>query len=111
MIGMTTEDITGHQINLSLLSYEKGIPAIRNGIPSVALAPVLLGGSPVNALGQFSGNKITIAPDAPSITIAHEVGHSFGLKDTFPSGNLMNYPPSSPSAAEVDLIWENALYL
>lgn len=45
-----------------------------------------------------------------AMTISHEVGHTFGLKDNYPlsTGGIMDYPPGSLIPSEVDEIWEKA---
>ena len=59
--------------------------------------------------GVHKGYSITITPNAPHVTLPHEVGHSLGLHDDKSLGGLMSNPPSyGPSTKEVDRIGEMA---
>ena len=58
-------------------------------------------------------NRISLAANAPDITLPHEVGHSLGLKDYYKNGgnkgSLMDYPPTRMLIPrDVDIIWERA---
>ena len=58
------------------------------------------------ALGSTQGNVLIQANDFSASTIAHELGHTFGLLDNYPNncGGLMDYPAGALSPKDVDLI-------
>ena len=115
VIGKETNDLSGgSNRDLLLMSRAYGLKARTFGLEDVARAPIVTNRSTGGALGLHKGHSISIAANAPDITLAHEVGHSLGLHDHYnsPTGNkgsLMDYPPTNiliPS--DVDLIWEKA---
>ena len=63
-----------------------------------------------SALGLSNGIFVTETLNAPSVTLAHEIGHTLHLKDTYPAntGGSMDYPPGGLISSEVDEIWRNA---
>ena len=110
IMGVESDSHSDQSVNIQRLALDNGIPAERFGKLVIAKAPVVYEGPTKGGLGMFQANVITLSPNAPSITLPHEVGHSLGLHDTYPSGGLMNYPPSyGLSSNEVDLIWKQAL--
>ena len=109
IIGVELDSHPDQSVNIQRLALDNGLSAERFGKPVIAIAPVVYEGPTKGGFGMFSANSITLAPNAPNITLPHEVGHSLGLHDTYPSGGLMNYPPSyGLSSEEVDKIWERA---
>lgn len=74
-----------------------------------ALAVVISQAGAGSAKGSASGSLVKLN-DMEAMTISHEVGHTFGLKDNYPlsTGGIMDYPPGSLIPSEVDEIWEKA---
>ena len=112
VIGKETNDLSGgSNRDLLLMSRAYGLKARTFGLEDVARAPIVTNRSTGGALGLHKGYSISIAANAPDITLAHEVGHSLWLDDSYPNnkGSLMDYSPTNiliPS--DVDLIWEKA---
>jgi RHS repeat-associated protein len=75
-----------------------------------ALSAVVTTRSSGAGLGRSNGIYVTESAIAPSITLAHEIGHTLKLGDNFPNstGGLMDYPAGGLISSEVDAIWENA---
>ncbi|MDR0233057.1 MAG: hypothetical protein LBI82_13230 [Dysgonamonadaceae bacterium] len=75
-----------------------------------ALSAVVTTRSSGAGMGRSNGIYVTESAIAPSITLAHEIGHTLKLNDNFPNstGGLMDYPPGNLIASDVDNIWENA---
>ena len=71
-----------------------------------ALAVVISQAGAGSAKGSASGSLVKLN-DMEAMTISHEVGHTFGLKDNYPlsTGGIMDYPPGSLIPSEVDEIW------
>ena len=104
--GGTTRDITNIARANSLSSSTKNII----GENQIAYAAVVTTRSAGSALGLSNGIFVTETLNAPSVTLAHEIGHTLHLKDTYPAntGGLMDYPPGGLISSEVDEIWRNA---
>jgi RHS repeat-associated protein len=110
--------------NLNRVSQYVDI-AIRNGLPAittdriegaagygVATAAVISQASAGSALGVASGGLIRLN-DRSATTLAHEIGHTLGLADSYGHGNgrgegIMGSPPTTLLPSEVDKIWEKA---
>ena len=93
------------------LAYNNGLPGEKMGVEVIARAPVVYFGPTNGAYGMYSGNSITLSYGAPEITLPHEVGHSFNLRDMSNAGGVMDdlYPGYYLMPFQVDLIWLNAL--
>ena len=113
IIGVESQNLAPDNSVISKMAVEYSIPAKRFNNNTIARAPIITKGSTKGALGLYSGNTISIAIGAPPITIAHEVGHSWGLPDYCYIGNtggLMNTPAESYlTTKEVDEIWNKAI--
>ena len=114
LIGVETNDLTGGgNANLKTMAYEYALEGRQYGKKRPVRAPIVAKGSTNGALGIHSGNRISLAVNAPDITFPHEVGHSLGLKDYYKNGgnkgSLMDYPPTRMLIpGDVDIIWERA---
>ena len=114
--GIYTHDTTGGSVsNVNKLALENGLPAIRFGLNTKARAAIVTTGSTNGAQGIHVNSRISIMPyGAHQYTLAHEVGHFFGLNDSYkegaeiPTGGIMDNPPRRPIPDEVDGIWNNA---
>ncbi len=104
--GGTTRDIANIAQANSLSSSTKNLV----GKNQIAYAAVVTTRSAGSALGLSNGIFVTETLNAPSVTLAHEIGHTLHLKDTYPAntGGLMDYPPGGLIPSEVDEIWRNA---
>ena len=74
------------------------------------MASVIGPGSSGGHLGLTTGGVLITTNDFSSRTIAHEIGHTFKLKDNHPNydGGLMDYPANPLSSSDVDKIIKNA---
>ena len=115
--GIETDDTTGGgKAQVNSTARTNGLPAKRFGKNLVARAAVVTTNSTGGAHGIHRRSEISIAPyGAPKYTLAHEVGHSFGLKDSYGvngssgnTGGLMDNPPHEIISSEVDIVWEKA---
>jgi len=104
--GGTTRDIANIAQANSLSSSTKNII----GENQIAYTTVVTTRSVGSALGLSNSIFVTETLNAPSVTLAHEIGHTLHLKDTYPAntGGLMNYTPRGLISSEVDEIWKNA---
>lgn len=98
------------------IALENGIKGVETGRRpgefgyDVALAAVIGQGSSGGHLGLTTGYVLITANDFSSRTIAHEIGHTFKLKDNYPNhdGGLMDYPANPLSSSDVDMIIKKA---
>ena len=99
-----------------VIALENGIKGVETGrLPGefgydVAMASVIGPGSSGGHLGLTTGGVLITTNDFSSRTIAHEIGHTFKLKDNHPNydGGLMDYPANPLSSSDVDKIIKNA---
>lgn len=112
--GMETSDTKGGTTRqIRAIAEANALPSSQKNLAGgsiSALAAVVTTRSTGGALGLSNRIFVTEANGAPSITLAHEVGHTLHLNDNFPSstGGLMDYPPGGLISSEVDEIWNKA---
>ena len=110
VVGVYTDDIDGNNtaFNNSVIN-NNGIPVNRFNTMSLAKPAIIAKGSTEGHFGiHKAGSVICVRQDAPYATLAHEVGHSFHLKDSDKKIGLMSIFPTYLLPEEVDTIWNEA---
>ena len=119
ILGIETENPNLNKVSQSMnIAIQNGLPAITTdrieGATGygIAAAAVLSQASAGSSLGVASGGLIRLN-DRSATTLAHEIGHTLGLTDSYGHGNghgegIMGSPPTTLLPSEVDKIWEKA---
>jgi hypothetical protein len=104
--GGTAAQVTAFGIANGVVSSDKDVTGANKIAPAAVVTTRSAGGS----LGASNGVYVTESSGAPAATIPHEVGHTFQLKDNYPSstGGLMDYPAGGLISSEVDEIWNKS---
>ena len=110
VVGVYTDDIDGNNTAFNnSVRIRNGITVERFNTMSLAKPAIIAKGSTLGHPGiHKAGSVICVQQDAPYATLAHEVGHSFHLKDDYDNGGLMNIFPTYLLPKEVDTIWNEA---
>jgi RHS repeat-associated protein len=105
--GGTEREVTALGVTNGIISSEKEFDG---GPNKIAPAAVVTTRSTRGSLGLSNGVFVTESFGAPRTTIPHEVGHTFLLRDNWPSstGGLMDYPAGGLIPSEVDEIWRKS---
>ena len=113
--GMQTNNTDGGTIReVTNIGIENGIVSSESqfdgGPNKVSPAAVVTTRSTDGHLGLSNGVFVAESIGAPEITLSHEVGHTFQLRDNFPAstGGLMDYPAGGLISSEIDEIWNNS---
>jgi RHS repeat-associated protein len=81
-----------------LLSSSKN----EEGVQMIVPAAVVTTGDTKGSLGLSNGVYVNKKSDSPNGTIAHEISHTFLLKDNnYTSGGILNSPPQGINAKEI----------